>query len=525
MTEIAFLLLCHKEPEAVIAQVRALVAAGDRVVVHHDANAPALDHERLRAALAPLPGVVFTPRRHACGWGDWSLVAATLTLLRAALREFPGATHFYLLSGDCRPIKSAAHVHAALVADPADHIESVDFFTSGWIRTGMREERLVYRHWFNERRHPRLFYAALALQRRLGLRRRLPRGLEVMIGSQWWCLRRATAEAVLAFLDRRPDVLRFFRRSWIPDETLFQTLVRHLVPAEEIRSRSPTFHLFTDYGMPVNFHDDHEALLLAEDRFFARKISTGARGLRARLDLLWASGRRDFAAAEAGARQFAYLTGQGRIGLRHGPRAWERGASLGAGRALLVIACKKWHVGRRLAERLGPAAGLPAYGYVFQEAATPLPDLGGIEHGLARRNRHRRAVLRLLFDRAGADRLAICLDPHDLAFLRDIATDAVDLRLLELDCRLDPAFLSGHAARIGLIGPATPPALAASVTEALAEELAAEAARLRGLALPARYRLREGDDPAEMAIPLAAFACIPTATAAGILAEDDLFAD
>lgn len=525
MTEIAFLLLCHKEPEAVIAQVRALVAAGDRVVLHHDANAPAADHARLRAALAALPGVVFTPRRHACGWGDWSLVAATLTLLRTALAAFPSATHFYLISGDCCPVKSAAHVHAALAADPADHIEAVDFFTSGWIRTGMREERLVYRHWFNERRQPRLFYAALALQRRLGLRRRLPKGLPIMIGSQWWCLRRSTAEAVLGFLDRRPDVLRFFRQSWIPDETLFQTLVRHLVPAEEIRSRSPTFLLFTDYGMPVNFHADHEALLLAENRFFARKISAGAGGLRARLDALWASGRRDFAVSEAGARQFAYLTGQGRIGLRHGPRAWERGATLGAGRVLLVIACKKWHVGRRLAERLGPAAGLPAHGYVFQEEATPLPDLGGIERGLARRNRHRRAVLRLLFDRAGTDRMAICLDPHDLDFLRDIGRDAVELRLLDLACRFDPAFLHGHATRIGLIGPATPPAVAASVTGALEAELAAEAARLAALDLPARFRLREGGDPAEMAIPLAAFACIPTAAAAEILAAGDLFAD
>lgn len=525
MTEIAFLLLCHKEPEAVIVQVRALVAAGDRVVLHHDANAPAIDHARLRAALAPLPGVVFADRRHACGWGDWSLVAATLTLLRTALRAFPGATHFYLLSGDCRPIKSAAHVHAALAADPADHIESVDFFTSGWIRTGMREERLVYRHYVNERRHPRLFYAALEVQRRLGLQRRLPKGLKVMIGSQWWCLRRATVEAVLAFLDRRRDVLRFFRRSWIPDETLFQTLVRHLVPAAEIRGRSPTFLLFTDYGMPVTFHDDHEPMLLAEDRFFARKIGPGARGLRARLDALWASGRRDFAGAEVAARQFAYLTGQGRIGLRHGPRAWERGASLGAGRRLLVILCKKWHLGRRLADRLGAAAGLPAFGYVFQDAATPLPDLGGIERGLAKRCRHRRAVLRLIYDRLGTDRIAICLDPHDLDFLRDLSRDAAELRLLDLDCRLDPGFLAGHAGRIGLTGPETPPAVLRAVTDALAAELAAEAARLRDLGLARHFRLREGDDPAEMAIPLAAFAGIPTATAAEILAAGDLFAD
>ncbi len=31
--------------------------------------------------------------------------------------------------------------------------------------------------------------------------------------------------------------MRFFRTTWIPDETFFQTIVRHLVPEAEIRSR------------------------------------------------------------------------------------------------------------------------------------------------------------------------------------------------------------------------------------------------------------------------------------------------
>ena len=78
-----------------------------------------------------------------------------------------------------------------------------------------------------------------------------------MIGSQWWCLRRRTVEMILEFLQQRRDVIRFFSTTWIPDETFFQTLVRHLVPKGEIENRTLTFLMFSDYGMPVTFYNDH----------------------------------------------------------------------------------------------------------------------------------------------------------------------------------------------------------------------------------------------------------------------------
>jgi hypothetical protein len=111
----------------------------------------------------------------------------------------------------------------------------------------------------------------------------VPADIQVMIGSQWWCLRRRTVEAVLDFIRDRPDVVRFFRTTWIPDETFFQTLVRHLVPDREIVSRSLTFKMFSDYGMPVTFYNDQYDLLISQDYLFARKISPEARVLEEKL--------------------------------------------------------------------------------------------------------------------------------------------------------------------------------------------------------------------------------------------------
>jgi len=64
----------------------------------------------------------------------------------------------------------------------------------------------------------------LNLQRRFGLSREVPNDIQVQIGSQWWCLQRHTVEAIMEFIKRRRDVVNFFKTTWIPDETFFQTL-------------------------------------------------------------------------------------------------------------------------------------------------------------------------------------------------------------------------------------------------------------------------------------------------------------
>ncbi len=525
MATIAFILLCHRDPEAVIRQARQLAAAGDRVAIHLDARAPRADHARLRTAFGADPLVRLVPRPLRCGWGDWSLVQATLNGLETALAAFPEATHFYLLSGDCGAIKTADYAHRQLDAAPLDHIESVDFFDAGWIRTGMTEERLIYRHPFNERRQPRLFGAALELQKRLRLRRGLPAGLRMMIGSQWWCLRRGSVEAVLGFIRQRRDVVRFFRHSWIPDESFFQTLVRHLVPDAEISSRSPTFLMFSDYGMPVSFHDDHYDLLLGQDALFARKIDPGASGLKARLGDLWASDCTGFEITGEGRELIGYLAGRGREGSRFTPRFWQAGGHVGPGRELVVVVGRKWHVAKRLLGSIKHHTGLPAVDFLFDEEATALPDLGGIESSLAKRNRHRRALLRLLFEAFDTDRLVICVDIARLELLRDLVADAVTLRILELDCRVEDSYLRAHAGRTGLAAAASAGTTLAQLLPAMRQDLRQHTDRLRAADLPGLRRLSETATPADNIAALAAVLSLPQDVARGIAETPNLFDD
>ncbi len=525
MAKIAFILLTHKDPEGVAAQANRLTATGDCVAIHYDRSAPAEDYARLTAALADNPNVVFAKRRVRCGWGEWSLVAATLEALRAAESAFPTATHFYMLSGDCMPIKSSEYVHNFLDAENVDYIESFDFYDSGWIKTGFQEERLVYRHFFNERTHQWLFYESIRWQKRLGLRRKPPEDLQVMIGSQWWCLRRRTVEAVLEFCAKRKDVLRFFSTTWIPDETFFQTLVRHLVPDREIQTRTLTFLVFSDYGMPATFYNDHYDYLLGQEYLFARKISPDAKELKARLGELYASGRTDFTITREGRTLYTFMTQRGRVGRRFGKRFWERDSSVGRDRELMIVACKKWHVGKRLIDAVHKVTNTPALQYIFNEDSSALPDLGGIQTSLTKRGRHRRALMHLLFDYYGTDRLVFCIDPAGFEPIRDFYSDRCKTKLLEIDCSFTDEYLAGHARRVGLAGEESPPEMVDRLLPTIRHDIAYETDRLRDAGFPRHWRIRDVDGPDENAPAIAAFLGIADDKAREIAETPHLFAD
>ena len=525
MAKIAFILLCHKDAPAIIAQAERLSATGDYVAIHFDARAAATDYAAITRALAGNPRVVFAKKRVRCGWGGWSLVRATLNTLEVAVRSFPDATHFYTLSGDCLPVKSASYAHRFLDAADRDYIEAFDFFTSGWIKTGLREERLIYRHWFNERDQSWLFYQSLNLQRALGLRRRIPADIAVQIGSQWWCLRRGTIEKILKFCRKRRDVVRFFSTTWIPDETFFQTLVRHLVPEREIECRTLTFKMFSDYGMPVTFYNDHYSFLISQNYLFARKISPEAALLKQRLGALWQAPCSDVVTGREGEKLYAFLTGRGRVGARYGPRIWEDTSTLGPDRRLLMIVCRKWHVAKRLLSSSAERLKLPGVEYLFDEATCPMPDLGGIERSLDKRNRHRRALMRMLFEYHNTDRLMICLDPGNMAALQDFLSDRADARVLELCCTFDDQSLVRHATRLGLATENTPADVIARLLPSLRQDLAMHATRIRDADRSRHWCIRQDRPLAENATVLADFFDIDLDSAQRLSETPYLFAD
>ncbi|MEM8802735.1 MAG: beta-1,6-N-acetylglucosaminyltransferase [Pseudomonadota bacterium] len=279
---VGFVMLAHDALHRAVQVAEVIAETGNPLIIHVDARTEKTVFQKFKSQIDSLPGVSLAPRI-ACHWGTWSLVQASRDGAEALLRENLELTHVCLISGACLPIKSLADFEAFLRANPnTDFIESVKIDEVVWTKGGLSEERFTLTFPFAWRRQRRLFDLWVEMQRLVRRKRKLPSGLNPHMGSQWWCLTRATLERILTDPNRE-ELDRYFRRVWIPDESYFQSLVR--LYGTKIESRSLTLSKFDYQGKPHVFYDDHLQLLRHSPSFFARKIWPGANRLyRAFLD-------------------------------------------------------------------------------------------------------------------------------------------------------------------------------------------------------------------------------------------------
>lgn len=284
---LGFVIVAHDEPEAVSRLVDRLTSQGGIVALHWDARHPVDLSRRLRETLpASQAARVIAAERIEVHWGLWTVVQATLNGLKALERSGGGLDYVTLLSGHDYPLRPLEQMRAFL-ADHAgiEHIECVDHEKGRWVTDGLHDERWQYRHYFSWGTHPWLFDRCWHLQRHLGLRRKPLPGYKPHFGSQWWTLSWPTLRKVLS-ASRQPEVRQFFRRTWVPDEMFFQTLVAKVVSPEKISGSGLNFYHFTPQGTPLVFHSDQLDFLARQPHFFARKISPRADRLKGALDEL-----------------------------------------------------------------------------------------------------------------------------------------------------------------------------------------------------------------------------------------------
>lgn len=266
---VGIVLLVHTAFDRAEQVARHWADAGCPVVIHVDKIVPRATYDDFVNRLADLPAVLFS-KRHRCEWGTWGLVAASQDAAELMLNRFEEVRHVYLASGSCLPLRPVQELIDYLAARPrTDFIESATTADVPWTVGGLDHERFTLHFPFSWRKNRYLFDRFVEIQRALGYKRRIPKGIVPHMGSQWWCLTRQTLSAILQDPDR-PRFDRYFRHVWIPDESYFQTLAR--LYSTNIESRSLTLSKFDFQGKPHIFYDDHLQLLRRSDCFVARKI-------------------------------------------------------------------------------------------------------------------------------------------------------------------------------------------------------------------------------------------------------------
>ena len=292
MAKIAYLILAHENPRHLGRLIDTLSSPAVVFFVHIDKKSPVEAFVDIRGE-----NIHFTRKRVTVHWGDFSIVEATILLLRAALAHAPGLQRFVLISGADFPLRSAAqiesffddHVDAEfmhMVPMPSEHEgKPISRLTTYKARPGFMKI-----NWLIRNALVRMGAVPRERDYRAHLRNLVPYG-----GSQWWALSREACEYMLAFVDRERRVVRFFEHTHCPDESFFQTVLGNSAFKSRVR-REVTYADWTAGGRsPALFSERHIERLRAtgsarpgdapgaEELLFARKFSDESAGIVERL--------------------------------------------------------------------------------------------------------------------------------------------------------------------------------------------------------------------------------------------------
>lgn len=274
--KLGFIILAHQDLHRAEQLTRFLAKNDCPVTLHIDLNVPEKDMDDLKKSLNHLDNITFS-KREKCGWGQFSIVQATLNAAETLLEHHPDLTHVFLASGSCLPARPIKQLKAFLDRHTGvDFIESCSIKDEKWVKDGLDKERFTLFFPLSWRKHRFAFDRLVEMQRLFRIKRAVPENISPHMGSQWWCLTAETLRKIIEDPKRREND-QYFSKCWIPDESYFQSLAR--THSDHIRPASLTFATFDSQGKPFLFYDDHLEHLPKTGAFFIRKAWPGAQKL------------------------------------------------------------------------------------------------------------------------------------------------------------------------------------------------------------------------------------------------------
>ncbi|MGF1644744.1 MAG: beta-1,6-N-acetylglucosaminyltransferase [Thiotrichales bacterium] len=260
--------------EIVSRQIERLGANGAQFVIHVDARRDDTFTE-LRARHGANPRVHFLEHRRKIFWGQPGYLFSILDSIHYAIEQrldFDVAT---LLSDSCYPLRPISAIEDWFRAHPGKnfidiaHRDKDPHVWSNWGPPSSMRTRME--HWHL------MFHTRMVA--RIPLKRRLPLGHEPYVGWLWWSLTREAVTYLDEFFAANPRYIAFLKRTYSPDEFIFQTVLmnsplRETLVNDNLRYlHPPTEEIpFTNFIREISEPD--LPTVLASSALIARKVKT-----------------------------------------------------------------------------------------------------------------------------------------------------------------------------------------------------------------------------------------------------------
>lgn len=291
---ICYIILIHSNIDIALRQYEMLDAENARFMIHIDAKYNEKIPDRLIKE-----NVKFAERRIDIKWGDITLVDAVMHTSSQAIKDFPDADYFILLSGNCFPVKTPNYINSYLSKLGGINLvygAKIPSKTCRWLEGGRRRlecysVRISSRDiatieprclsWGNIRQFGKIiighnikaFSDALRIFIFSEKRKKLD-NMQCYGGELWWRLNRESLNKIVDYYFEHSEYRSYMNDTCIPDEIVFISLVNNL--CDKIANSILTFINWKGQKSPdfIRMNDIEliDKYILDKDTLFIRKV-------------------------------------------------------------------------------------------------------------------------------------------------------------------------------------------------------------------------------------------------------------
>lgn len=230
--KIAFIMLCHSNPDQINMLISRLLEFDEsEVFIHVDMN-----HLDVRNGICRNNRVhlLSEQKSYFIKWGSVQIVKATLELIRMVRDSDNDFDYIWLLSGKDYPICSTDEIMKRLYEYP--EMNYIDIIFSGNDRYDFYKKRceIPYPSWINSTnvivkviKNIYMIITGGRYHTFSFLMRKKKFDLPFAFGSEWWVLTAECTYEILDYSDEHLEILKYYEKCIIPDESFFQTIFAH----------------------------------------------------------------------------------------------------------------------------------------------------------------------------------------------------------------------------------------------------------------------------------------------------------
>ena len=259
--KIAHLILAHKNPKQLERLLNALSHPEFDFYIHVDKKTKAEPF----IYLTNKKNVFLVNNRTKIYWAGYGTIQATLNGFREIIPK--GYDYINVISAQDFPLKSADYIYRYINDRQGKEFIMCDSIEDEWREAAPRFRDYHLINWQIPGRH-----RLEKLLNKILPARKFPLDYEIVGRANWFTLTPGAAQYVLDFLDKHPEVVRYFKYCWGADEFIFATILYNSKFRDKILDNLVHVIWYEGKGHPEILTSKNFNELKTSDKLFARKF-------------------------------------------------------------------------------------------------------------------------------------------------------------------------------------------------------------------------------------------------------------